>query len=286
MRKERLMPLNLQFFAEEVADTSANTLDVADPVETVAEEITPDSEESVEEPIEPTVTQSADDNSKYAAARRQAEAEARAKQAETDAWYANQFKGYENPITHQPILSERDYREALIAQDNLRQRQELQRNGIDPDMLERLVNQQVENNPTVKQAQEVMARTVQEQSQKMIEEDMQEIAKLDPSIKSLDDIAGMPNFNEIIDLVQNKNLRLSQAYKLVNMDSLIGNKTNAAKQAAINNMRGTQHLTSTNGVSVKDDGLQDIPQKELATWKEAFPEASYSELKKKYNNTL
>ena len=79
---------------------------------------------------------------------------------------------------------------------------------------------------------------------------------------------------------------LYDIYRLVNFDKLTTQRADAAKQAAINQARGKSHMepTATGLNNTKD--LAEIPQSELSVWREAFPEASMEELKKKYNDTL
>lgn len=288
--KENILPLNLQFFADG-EELGENETDTAEQSEVITEEQTTETETSDPQETEqqdvtpPTFVQSAEDNAKFAAARRQAEREFQAKQSQVDNYYATKFAGYVNPLTNQPIRSEQDYRDALDAQEVVKQRQELQSKGIDPDMLSQIVNQQVENNPVVRQAQEVMQRTINDQSNQMITEDLKEIMRIDPSVKSIDDIAKLPNVSQILSLTQT-GLRFADAYKVANMDSLINNKAGAAKQAAINNIKGTQHLNATNNINSTSDSSVDIPSSELSNWQDAYPNLSMAELKKKYNQTL
>ena len=288
--KENILPLNLQFFADG-EELGENETDTAEQSEVTTEEQTTETETSEQQETEqqdvtpPTSVQSTEDNAKFAAARRQAEREFQAKQSQVDNYYATKFAGYTNPLTNQPIRSEQDYRDALDAQEVVKQRQELQSKGIDPDMLSQIVNQQVENNPVVRQAQEVMQRTINDQSNQMITEDLKEIMRIDPSVKSVDDIAKLPNVSQILSLTQT-GMRFSDAYKVANMDSLINNKAGAAKQAAINNIKGTQHLNATNNINSASDSSVDIPSSELTNWQDAYPNLSMAELKKKYNQTL
>jgi hypothetical protein len=63
-------------------------------------------------------------------------------------------------------------------------------------------------------------------------------------------------------------------------------KSASAKQAALNTMNGTSHLNQTDGMAENNDNEVEIPQADLATWKQWFPNASAAELRKKYNATL
>ena len=289
MNKELLLPMNLQFFAEE-GDTGVNESVDAEPTEVVesttegesAEETT--STEETTEVEESSNVQSDEENAKYAAARRRAEAEFAERQRREDEEFARRFKDYENPITHKPILSKRDYLEALDAQEKLKAQEELESKGIDPKMFEEMVNRQVENNPYVQQAQVVLEKARKEQLDNAIAEGIKEISKLNPNIKSINDIMELPNAQQIIEYT--KTLSLAEAYKLANFDDLMAGKVKSVKQATLNNMNGTAHLNQTDGVSDGDSREVEIPQNELAQWKRAFPDASAADLRKKYNRQL
>ena len=291
--EKKLYPLNLQFFADG-EDLGENETETADQSEVATEEQTTDTEPSEptgneptpQDDTPPTPAQSPEDNTKFATARRQAEREFTERQKSVDLEYQRRFSGYVNPLTNQPIRSQKDYLDALDAQEVVKQRQELQEKGIDPDMLSQIVSKQVENNPVVRQAQEVMQQTINNQSNQMISEDIKEIMRIDPSVKSMEDVAKSPNISQILSLTTEKNISFSDAFKLVNMDSLISNKAVSAKQSAINNIKGTQHLNATNNISANNDSSVDIPSSELVNWQDAYPDLSMTDLRKKYNQTL
>jgi hypothetical protein len=281
--RNNLLDLNLQFFAEEAE--GAEVSEVAEPTTTdVSEEESSSSEEveSTSQDVESNV-QSDEENAKYAAARRRAEEELRQYKANEDAEYARRFGDYENPITHQPIRSKKDYFDALDAQEKLRRDQELQDKGIDPRMFEELVNRQVENNPVVQQAQMVMEESRQRNAEALLEEDMKVISSLNPNLKSLADVQSLPDFMQMAQMCQTNGIRLADAYKLVHFNDLMAGKTASAKQAALNTMNGTAHLNQTDGLANADNGEVEIPANEVAQWKRAFPHLSAAELRKKYN---
>lgn len=284
--RNNLLDLNLQFFAEEAE--GAEVSEVAEPTTTdVSEEESSSSEEveSTSQDVESNV-QSDEENAKYAAARRRAEEELKQYKANEDAEYARRFGDYENPITHQPIRSKKDYFDALDAQEKLRRDQELQDKGIDPRMFEDMVNRQVNNNPVVLQAQMVMQQTRDREVASAIEEDVKAITSLNPNLKSLDDIQNLPDFGQMVAMCQTNGIRLKDAYKLTHFDELMAGKTASAKQAALNTMNGTSHLNQTDSLANADNGEVEIPANEVAQWKRAFPHLSAAELRKKYNQSL
>lgn len=277
MRKESLLPLNLQFFADE--ETGAKEVESAEPSETVTEEEVVEENEDVSEP-EPV--QTAEDNAKFAAARRQAEEQLREYQHQKDlldAEFAKRFEGYTNPITGQPVKTSKDYLEALDAQQRLETNRRLEENGINPAIIENAIN----NNPVVMQAQEILRMNQIEQAKISMQNDITEISKLDASIKTIDDLGNKPYAQDLISYV-NSGLSLIDAFKLANFESLINQKSEASKQAAINQAKGKAHLSATDGISNSDE-LLDIPENEISKWKAFFPDASMKELKEKYNRT-
>lgn len=277
---------------DETLNSGVNDVEVAEPTiqeetpEVDTEGATTEAAESESATPEEANVQSAEENAKYAAARRRAEQEFQARQQAEDAEFARRFAGYENPITHQPIRSRKDYFDALDAQETLKQREELQNKGIDPSLFEEMVSKQVANNPAVLQAQQVMQAAQQAQIQQRIDSDVKAISKLNPSVKTIDDVLNDPNFSQMLELTKNNGLGLADAYKLVNLENLMAGKMASAKQAAINNAKGTSHLAPTDGLSGGDNGLVDIPAGELNAWKRAFPNCSMKELKEKYNRSL
>lgn len=266
-----------------------NEMEVATPSEvevgTENVESTENDAESVVETNEQENVQSDEDNARYAAARRRAEQEFAERQKAQDLEFERRFKGFENPITHQPIRSQKDYLEALDAQEKLQFEQSLASGNVDADTLNSYIDRQISNNPVVLQAQAVIEANQKAQFEAALNESVKEISKIDPSIKTADDIFSAPNWNDVFDYVQ-KGMDLTAAYKVVNFDKLMANTTAGAKQATINNMKGMQHLNQTNGLNVGNDGEVDIPQSELGIWQRAFPDLSLKELKAKYNRVI
>ena len=278
------MTMDLQFFAGEVE--SANEVEVATPSEIESgAESTESAVESTETDVEENNVQSDEENSRYAAARRRAEQEFAERQRLQDAEFERRFKDYENPITHQPIRSQKDYLEALDAQEKLQFEQNLASGNVNTDDLNSYIEKQVSNNPVVLQAQAIMEANQKAQAESAINECVKEISKFDSSVKTIEDITSAPNFDKILAHVQN-GMDLTSAYKIVNFDTLMAHQVASSKQATINNMKSTQHLNQTNGVASSNDSGVDIPESELKAWQRAFPEASMKELRAKYNRTL
>jgi len=277
-----LMAMNLQFFAEgEGAEgEGGNEAEAAEqPTESEAPEVTEQTSET-EEAAEPQV-QSKEANAAFANMRREMEA-AKKRAAEIDAMYAEQFGQYTNPETGQPIRSAKDYAEAMAAQQRAQARQQLEQANIDPSLIDKMI----ENSPAMRQAKEATAELNNIRAAQMMEEDFKEVLKIDPTMGSQEDIIKSDSYMAVVDYVRNHpGTRFSDAYKLVNFDRLASSRSEAAKQAAINQVKGKNHLNTGAALNV-DDGSEDIPVGALEMYKETFPGKTMAELKALYNKAL
>ena len=276
---ENGLTYNLQFFADEDgASEGVNETTAAE--ESVDEGEATETEDTgaTEEVTEPH-TQSAETNAAFASMRRQNQELTRRLQ-ETDAMFAQQFGKYSNPETGQPIRSAKDYYEAMAAQERINAREQMQQNGIDPNVIDNLIA----NSPAVRQAQAATAELNAYRAQQVLETDFKEILALDPSLNSKDDILNDPSFPAILGKVE-QGMRLADAYKIVNFDRVFASKESAVKQQTINQVKGKNHLATGASINV-NDGEEDIPANMINQFKEMFPEKNMKELRKLYNTTM
>jgi hypothetical protein len=244
---------------EEVVVLQAET-EVSEEIEEVIEET------EVEEVATPK--QSKEENAKYAAARREAEserkeAERRAAELEEKTKQmqkqldslvnATKLYGYEGSpeeISDQLIASQRE----ITPEEVKREREQREKE------IESIVN----SHPAVLQAQTLAMQVA-------LEKELQEIQKINPEIRSLNDLQGNPEFDE---LVIKNGVSLSKAYKLT------------YKQPTLPKENTKEHLTGINTGDKSNDGLVDIPQSELGYFKDSFPDEPMSKLKERYNRIL
>ena len=270
------------FMAESPESLSAEISESAEPntnEEVAAEEVTTEETPEVEpEPQENVV----DRNAIYAEARRVAEANARKAQKSIDDEFVRRFGNLKNPETGQPIRSQADYLAALDAQERMKTRAQLQQQGVDPAILDNAIASSLANNPTIRQAEAVMAQARQEQIFGQIGNEVEILKQFDPNIKSLFDVPP-----HVVDIVRrsNGNINLVDAYKIAFFGKVSESQQAAIQQNAINQAKGKQHLAPVNGVSTPDEGAE-IPEADLSWWKEAFPDDTSAQLRKRYNQTL
>ena len=268
--KKELFPMDLQFFADEGGeDPEVADQDVGDEPEESEE--TGASEEGTE-----------DRDSIYAAARRRAESEVKARyekeQAEKDAFYAKICEGRVNPETNMPITTEAEYREAMQAQKRMEVQQELESKGVNPSVIE----QYIANSPEIKESRRMLAELQDREARAQVEEDIKAILAIDRSYENADDLIGSDAFQSAIEMCKNTpGLRVQDAYKIVNFDNLRDAGAKAAKQAAINEAKGKDHLKATPNTQA-GKGSVEIPEEEYSKWKRFYPDKSRKELNALY----
>lgn len=272
---------------EEIMETEVETTEAGANEQEVAEtaSIGPDETgENEPETAEPAAEgQSAEDNARFAAARRRAEAQFNQRielerQAARDEMIRQMYDGQLDPYTNRPISSEADlraYQQAYQREQEQLTRNQMQQAGLDPDILDRMI----ENNPKVKRAEQLTAQFEAAEGERKMNEAIKEISHLDPSITDVAALANHPNapvFNEYV----NRGYSLVDAFRLANFDTLTGKKAAAAKQQAMNNVNGKSHLTTTAGNAGGDDVVID-PQ-EMQMMKHAFPNLTHAQLVAKF----
>lgn len=265
--EKNLLDLDLQLFADEVEETGETVEETAEPQDeeetTEAEsEETGEEESGDAEPHE----QTAEENARYAAIRRRAEEDAR-RRYESEMGQMNQqiaamCQGVTHPLTGQPITNVHDYMDALRIQQRQANEQALTEKGIDPGMIDRMIAQ----NPVVMQAQQVIEQTKTLGAQQQLVNDLAEIQKYDPNIKDFGDLASLPNFPEMLARVE-RGETISDAYKVVNFNNFMQHTNEAARQQAINQMRGKSHLASPSTSVATDEDEVEVPKEIMASWK-------------------
>lgn len=273
---------------EEIMETEVETTEAGENEQETAEtasigpEETGENEQQTAEAA-PEGVQSAEDNARFAAARRRAEAQfnqriQQERQAAKDEMVRQMYEGQLDPYTNKPITSEADlqaYQQAYQRDQEQLTRNQMQQAGLDPNILDRMI----ENNPKVKRAEQLTAQFEAAEGEWKMSEAIKEISRLDPSITDVAALANHPNapvFNEYV----NRGYSLVDAFRLANFDRLTGKKAAAAKQQAMNNVNGKSHLTTTAGNAGGDDIVID-PQ-EMQMMKHAFPNLTHAQLVAKF----
>ena len=262
--KMNLLEIDLQYFADEVEDAGENEVaETADPQEEETSEDESSETGAEESGISEPQEQSPEENARYASIRRRAEEEAKRKYdpiinqlSQMNQQAAAMCEGITHPVTGKPITNVFEYWDALRAQQQQSSEQELQDKGVDPALIKRMVA----SDPTVLQARQVMQQMQDAQANVQVQRDLEEIKKLDPSIKGAEDL--QPYSQELVRYCQEHNTTLADAFKV-----LLWQPGKSARQQAINEMRGKSHLPgATTGVATDNDDVE-VPAEIMASWK-------------------
>lgn len=271
----------------------AEAQEVAEPEEATEEQAQGAEEQEVAEPDagdenREGAKQTPEQNAAYAAARRKAEAErdAAIRKAQEDAQRTidDTFKnsGLRNPFTNKPISSKAEFDEYRQQAGAAQKAKLMEQAGLSEEEYTSLVN----DLPEVRQAREArekaesaIRRADEAQAKAVIEEQLQEIGKLDPDIHELNDLAGMENYPQFYELVQKGN-SLLDAYKLANFDKLVQRNAAAVKQAAYNSTQSKQHMGKT---KERGAGAISVPNDVKEMYRAFNPDATDAEIQAHYN---
>lgn len=271
----------------------AHEQEVTEPVDQVESETSEEVDDSTEGVEEQETTepaegkQSAEDNAKFAAARRKAEKErdeaiARLQEEhrkELDSMVAS--LGLENPYTGKLITNraEMEAYQKQHAEEELSDMRE--RTGLTEEDVAKLV----ELNPKYRQAMadQAAAKEAKEAADSArlnayLDEAVAEIGKMDPSVKSLQDLRAHESFKKVDALIQ-RGYSIPHAFKLVNEDAIKARERAAIEQQIRNSMNGRGHLESS---SPRGDGGINVPADVMSLYRQMNPHASDEQIIKAY----
>lgn len=267
---------------ESVADSEPNLEETA--VEETSQQVEdPAQESAAEEPAkEPEIPDSV-----WAIARKRSEREA---QARIDRQIAQRFGQYKNPATGKNIATLDDYFAAMDAQAEQSRQEAIDRMTANQSREQQEALRQILANDPEKRrlnarVQELEQKQLDEQAGAAFNRDFAELQKLEPALKTVNDLEKLDGFDKIVQLVQEKGLDMVTAYKAVNYGRAIQSGTAAGRQAAINAARGKGHLAAHGGAA-EQNTLKPIPADMREMLKNAFPGKSEEALTKLYNDTL
>lgn len=216
--------------------------------------------------------QTAEDNAKYAAARRKAETQ---KNAEMDALIAGLGLKDTNGAA---ITTKAQYDAYRKSRDDAEKAENARRLGTTAEELDRII----EASPQMKKAKEREEQYAKAETERRLSEELSEIAGIDPTVKSFDDLAGQENFGEVLAKVQ-RGYSLVDAYKLANMDKLASSKAAAAKQKAMNSAASKAHMQPLGNNAGK--APIPVPKETLEYYHRFCPNMSDEDITKHYNKS-
>ena len=271
-------------FDENEIGVTAGVADQIEPnTDEEAVETTEQPEDAPEQEAEPPEQEISNDV--WATARRRSEREA---QERIDRRFAQRFAGYKNPKTGAPIRSADDYFAAMDAQAEMQRQRAIEQatanqSAEQREALRRILDNDPEKARLNARVEELEHARVNDEAQAAFQRDFTELQKLEPSLKTTSDLAKLENFDKIVELVQSKGLDMVTAYKAVNYGRAVQTGNAAGRQAAINAVRGKNHL-SAHGGQAQPGNQKVMSDSMLRNAREMFPDKTDAEIQKLYNS--
>ncbi len=231
--------------------------------------------------------QSAEDNTKYAAARREAERKRDEAINEANTRHERELSeifaavGLVNPYTGKPVTNMDELKEYNKAKGDSNKKLFMEKNGL----TEAEYDEFVSGLPEVAAARQAQAeaKTAKDQadaakSESIIEAEIGLISKLDPNIKNVDDLLRDESYERILPYVK-RGYSLSDAYKIANYDKLTGAASASARQQVLNAQSGKAHLTQSES---RGSGIESVPAEVRAQYRDFNPEMSDAEIAREW----
>ncbi|MBQ2764060.1 MAG: hypothetical protein IJF43_03360 [Firmicutes bacterium] len=231
--------------------------------------------EKEQEAAEPVKNQqSAEENAKYAAARREAERERDAAiakmKAEHDAELDKAISalGLENPYTGKPVTNRAEL-EAYKKQHSDETRKQMQERAEEAGLSEEEIQNLVKSHPDYQQAMQIVNEAKaakeaaeQEKAKNTLEAAIKEVHELDPSISSFEDLRQHESWSEVENRVR-RGYTFADAFYFANRNAIEQRKMAAFEQQIRNSMNGKGHLDSSSpkgdgGITVPSDVIRDL----------------------------
>ena len=187
-----------------------------------------------------------------------------------------------NTITGQPIKSLEEFNEWDAQFRSAQLQRDLKAGKLTPESLDHAIS----NNPAVKRAQEMVSQQEEAARQQRanadrarIEAEIAAISKIDPTIQKVDDLLTMPRAKEFYELVK-RGYSFKDAHYVLHGERLEKERLEAAKQQALNNSRGKDHLTATG--NARGAVGASVPSDVMAMFRRFNPTATESQIREYY----
>ncbi len=251
-----------------------NEQEVAEPAAEETETTSPEATQESAEPEEKETVQSPEERSRQAYGRRQREREEAAREAVT----AERGKtsdllkrlGITDPETGEPVDTIDKLEQYERSLSSLR----IAAGKPTESDIARVAREAVgAEKPQPKQMSK-------DEMQAVVDRQIAEIHKLDPSVSSLDDILKGEYGAEFRRAVQEKNLSFIEAYKQVSYGKMSASQQKAAEQAARNRAASKDHLGAT---VMRGQGSNPVPRDQMEIFRALMPDVADAEFEKYYN---
>lgn len=186
--------------------------------------------------------------------------------------------GIKNPKTGKPVATMADIQAIAAARNQQTRSDAMRRLGMD----EKQFGDFVADLDEVQEAKALKEEMLEQKSKERLNSEIREISKLDPSIKSSDDLLRHESIGKIQELVR-AGCSISDAFRVANWERLMDGARKAGAQDERNRAAGKGHLQPT---PARGDGGTAVPEATLKVYRKLYPGLSDADLRAKYNKTL
>lgn len=191
--------------------------------------------------------------------------------------------GLKDPGSGQPVETLEQLRAFQRSQQNVALQQKIKDGELTPDDIASVVSsvmqdqqaQSAQQTQPVQQPQDTEA--AQATARQRINDELHQIMEMDKSVKSIGDLLTVPEIREKV----SRGYSLLDAFTLVRGPKLEQAKQDAAKQAAMNNLRGKSHMAAVG--SPRGPGAVSVPRDEMAMYRLFNPGATDAQIQAHYN---
>lgn len=248
-------------------DTTADDTSAGENAQEVAAPAASDDAESGQMPD--TTAQSRAERGKQAAARRAREMDTAKTDAQREMLAALDLT---DPATGKKVTTPEEFRAYITHRDAGRTDEQLRRAGVDPDA----IREAIAGDPMVKATEDAIAAAENAEAEAnrraeslSLDAAIAEVTRLNPDIRSFDDLYALPEYSDIKKLV-GAGYSFGRAYEMATVDRA----RQGAKQAAYNAVASKAHMTKTSG-SVGD--AYTISDRQLENYRQLHPNATRAE---------
>ncbi len=279
--------------AEEVTETPAEGANEQTVAESAAEG---EREQEVTEPAAEDAGQDPEERHRQAQSRRKAEREQLERELTEKIESRNRSKmdaivkamGRKNPYTGKIIETQAELEEYNLDCEKRKRADELAAAGLSEETLRAIID----SHPDVKAAKAAAAemekarqaydRAAQEES---LKDELREIGKLDPNIRTAQDLINHAKYPEIKKLVRENNHTLAEAFEIATEADRRSMQTERAAQASARAAAGKNHLVSSKS-SGAPTATVNVPPAVMAGYRAQNPRITPAEAAKKYERFL
>ena len=194
--------------------------------------------------------------------------------------------GLKNTITGAPITNMDEFNSWSQQFEQAKLQRELKAGKLTPEALTAAIG----NHPIIKQAQQLIdqdaaGRKAQEDAaaKARIDEEIAQIHAIDASVNSLEDLSKAPYWPQLYAMTK-KGYSIKDAHFLLNYERLEQAKNEAAREQALANARGKNHMTPA--ATPRGGGSITVPAADLAMFRQFNPNATDAQIQAYYNKYM